>query len=78
MAATHAAFEPRAHLKAAIRAERLGRLHAALEARVDLIDINGAAYNPLAPFGDYMQSGNGRELGRSGLDEFLEIKAIQR
>lgn len=42
------------------------------------VDINGAAFNPLAPFGGYKQSGIGRELGRHGLDEFLQTKAIQR
>ncbi len=41
------------------------------------IDVNGAAFNPLAPFGGYKQSGIGRELGRQGLDEFRETKAIQ-
>ncbi|MFC4051394.1 aldehyde dehydrogenase family protein [Actinomadura syzygii] len=41
------------------------------------IDVNGGAYNPLAPFGGYKQSGLGRELGRYGLDEFLETKSIQ-
>ena len=39
--------------------------------------INGGAFNPLAPFGGYKQSGNGRELGRYGLEEFLEVKSIQ-
>jgi acyl-CoA reductase-like NAD-dependent aldehyde dehydrogenase len=34
--------------------------------------------NPFAPFGGYKQSGNGREYGRQGLEEFLETKAIQR
>lgn len=41
------------------------------------VDINGGAFNPSAPFGGYKQSGNGRELGREGLEEFMEIKAMQ-
>ena len=39
--------------------------------------VNGGRFNPLAPFGGYKASGNGRELGRAGLHEFLETKAIQ-
>jgi betaine-aldehyde dehydrogenase len=31
----------------------------------------------LAPFGGYKQSGKGRELGRAGLEEYLEYKALQ-
>jgi aldehyde dehydrogenase (NAD+) len=46
--------------------------------RTGQVDVNGGAYNPIAPFGGYKQSGNGRELGRYGLEEFLEVKAIQR
>ena len=46
--------------------------------RTGQVEINGAAFNPLAPFGGYKQSGHGRELGRFGLEEFLEVKAIQR
>ena len=45
--------------------------------RTGQVDVNGAAFNPLAPFGGYKQSGIGRELGRYGLEEFLEIKSIQ-
>ncbi|MGH2860842.1 MAG: aldehyde dehydrogenase family protein [Solirubrobacteraceae bacterium] len=45
--------------------------------RTGQVDINGGRYNPLAPFGGYKQSGNGRELGRYGLEEFLQPKAIQ-
>ena len=39
--------------------------------------VNGGRFNPLAPFGGFKASGNGRELGRAGLQEFLETKAIQ-
>jgi acyl-CoA reductase-like NAD-dependent aldehyde dehydrogenase len=46
--------------------------------RAGQVTVNGGAFNPLAPFGGYKQSGNGRELGKFGLDEFFEIKAIQR
>ncbi|MBC6460143.1 aldehyde dehydrogenase family protein [Actinomadura sp. HBU206391] len=46
--------------------------------RTGQVDINGAQWNPLAPFGGYKQSGNGREFGRHGIEEFLETKAIQR
>jgi acyl-CoA reductase-like NAD-dependent aldehyde dehydrogenase len=46
--------------------------------RAGQVDINGAPYNTEAPFGGYRQSGYGREMGRYGLEEFLEIKAIQK
>jgi aldehyde dehydrogenase (NAD+) len=58
--------------KDAERAKRVAR-----RIRAGQVDINGAAFNPLAPFGGYKQSGNGRELGKFGLEEFLETKAIQ-
>ena len=45
--------------------------------RTGQVQINGATFNPLAPFGGYKQSGHGRELGRFGLEEFLETKSIQ-
>ncbi|HEX6311304.1 MAG TPA: aldehyde dehydrogenase family protein [Acidimicrobiia bacterium] len=41
------------------------------------VDINGQAFNPLAPFGGYKQSGIGREYGRYGLEEFLQVKSLQ-
>lgn len=49
----------------------------ALRLRTGQVDVNGGAFNPLAPFGGYKQSGNGRELGRRGLEEFLEVKSLQ-
>ena len=45
--------------------------------RTGQVEINGGAFNPLAPFGGYKQSGYGRELGRFGLEEFLQIKSLQ-
>ena len=44
--------------------------------RTGQVEINGAAFNPLAPFGGYKQSGNGRELGY-GIEEFLVLKSLQ-
>ena len=54
------------------RANRVAR-----RMRTGRVDINGGAFNMLAPFGGYKQSGHGRELGRYGLEEFLEVKSIQ-
>lgn len=45
--------------------------------RAGQVDINGGQYNPMAPFGGFKQSGHGREFGKYGLEEFLEIKSLQ-
>jgi len=45
--------------------------------RTGQVEINGAAFNPLAPFGGYKQSGHGRELGPYGIEEFLTLKSMQ-
>jgi betaine-aldehyde dehydrogenase len=45
--------------------------------RTGQVEVNGGRFNPLAPFGGYKQSGNGREYGSFGLEEFLEVKALQ-
>jgi aldehyde dehydrogenase (NAD+) len=52
-------------------------LRVARRMRTGMVDVNGGRFNPLAPFGGYKQSGNGRELGEYGLEEFLEIKSLQ-
>ena len=54
------------------RAQKVAR-----QMRTGQVDINGAGFNPLAPFGGYKQSGVGRELGRFGLEEYLETKSLQ-
>ena len=46
--------------------------------RAGNIHVNGANVNFNAPFGGYKQSGNGREWGEAGLEEFLETKAVMR
>jgi aldehyde dehydrogenase (NAD+) len=45
--------------------------------RTGQIEINGGAFNPMAPFGGYGQSGHGRENGRYGLEELLQVKSLQ-
>ena len=49
----------------------------ARQIRTGQVEINGGAFNPAAPFGGFKQSGIGRELGRHGLEEFLEVKSLQ-
>ncbi len=44
--------------------------------RTGMVHINGAHLDAFAPFGGYKQSGNGREWGAHGIDEFLEVKSI--
>jgi acyl-CoA reductase-like NAD-dependent aldehyde dehydrogenase len=45
--------------------------------RTGQVDINGAPFNPAAPFGGFKKSGLGRENGRHGIEEFLESISIQ-
>ncbi|OPA87693.1 aldehyde dehydrogenase family protein [Pseudomonas fluorescens] len=44
--------------------------------RAGQVHLNYPAWNPLAPFGGYKRSGNGREYGVVGFEEYLETKAI--
>jgi len=54
------------------RAKKVAR-----QLRTGQVEVNGGSFNPLAPFGGYKQSGNGREYGKYGLEEFLEVKSMQ-
>lgn len=44
--------------------------------RAGMVHINGAALADAAPFGGFKQSGNGREWGAYGIEEFMELKSI--
>jgi acyl-CoA reductase-like NAD-dependent aldehyde dehydrogenase len=54
------------------RAKKVAR-----QLRTGQVEVNGGAFNPMAPFGGYKQSGHGRELGKFGLEEYLEVKSLQ-
>jgi acyl-CoA reductase-like NAD-dependent aldehyde dehydrogenase len=55
------------------RAQRVAR-----RLRAGQVEVNGGRFDLRAPFGGFKQSGNGRENGRFGLEEFLEAKALLR
>jgi len=44
--------------------------------RAGRVYLNGAPFDRSLPFGGYKQSGNGREFGRFGFEEYLEVKAV--
>lgn len=48
----------------------------AAQLRTGMVHLNGAPLDSAAPFGGYKQSGNGREWGAYGIEEFLETKAV--
>jgi aldehyde dehydrogenase (NAD+) len=54
--------------------DRARRIAARLQ--TGMVHINGAHLDSMAPFGGYKQSGNGREWGPHGIEEFLEVKSI--
>ena len=48
----------------------------AKQLRSGMVEINGNGFTKGTPFGGYKQSGNGREGGTWGLEEYLEVKTI--
>ncbi len=52
-------------------------LAVANELRTGQVTVNNGKFNPQAPFGGFGHSGLGREAGKYGLEEFLELRAIQ-
>ena len=57
-------------------AERVQKV--AQQLRAGNVHVNGAGLDFNAPFGGYKQSGNGREWGEFGFEEFLEVKAVMK
>jgi len=53
------------------RAERIAK-----KLRVGMVHINGGGFNYGSPFGGYKQSGNGREGGIIGIEDFQEVKTL--
>jgi aldehyde dehydrogenase (NAD+) len=53
-------------------------LRVARRLRTGQVELNGAAHNPLAPFGGVKQSGHGREYGPWGMVELTTVKSVQR
>ena len=52
------------------------RRRVARRLRSGMVETNGKGFAQGSPFGGYKQSGNGREGGVYGLEEFLEVKAV--
>lgn len=56
--------------------EKEEALAVAQQLRTGMVHLNGAPNDISAPFGGYRQSGNGREWGVHGIDDFMEVKAV--
>ena len=56
--------------------DRQHAIRVAREIRAGMVHINNAFADGKAPFGGMKQSGNGREWGKFGFDEYLEVKAV--
>ena len=65
-------MEPQARIAAKVEHAR----EVAAQLRTGNVHLNGAGADFKAPFGGYKQSGNGREWGEAGLEEYLELKTV--
>ncbi|MFX1766038.1 aldehyde dehydrogenase family protein [Paraburkholderia sp. A1RI-2L] len=64
-------------LGAHVQGTDMERVHAvAARIRSGQVHLNYPAWDPQAPFGGYKQSGNGREYGIEGMEEYMEVKSI--
>jgi len=63
---------------AVFSADRARALAVGRRLRTGMVGVNGGGFDAMAPWGGYKRSGLGREQGRFGLEEYLEVKAIQR
>ncbi|MCL4105044.1 UNVERIFIED_CONTAM: hypothetical protein GTU68_018751 [Idotea baltica] len=52
------------------------RMRVARKLRSGMVETNGVGFAQGSPFGGYKQSGNGREGGLFGIEEFMEVKAV--
>ncbi|TDC55491.1 aldehyde dehydrogenase family protein [Actinomadura sp. KC345] len=57
--------------------DRARAVDVARRIRTGQVAVNGGAFSARAPFGGVKKSGNGRELGKYGLEEYFELKAIR-
>jgi betaine-aldehyde dehydrogenase len=58
-------------------ADQSRAIEVARRLRTGQVTVNGGAFNALAPFGGFKQSGYGREGGKFGIEEFLEYRSLQ-
>ncbi|MGK6320695.1 aldehyde dehydrogenase family protein [Sphingomonas sp. DT-204] len=63
-------------LSAVVFGDAEGVKRVAPRLRAGMVYVNGGAPDPNVPFGGYKQSGNGREYGKFGLAEFMEVKSL--
>jgi len=70
------ATAPEYGLHAAVFGDADAVKRVAPQLRAGMVYVNGGQPDPNLPFGGYKQSGNGREHGKFGLAEFMEVKAM--